>query len=552
MGIVAYTRQDHAPESAVLFPVGYSPDIHLAESSSGNFRNQKFTDPEGNEVHWLLYVPPTGDWSVSAIYERPLYSASEVLYFLNGIHMSATYSGTGYIWTLSNYFGMSYDAGANIFSGISNTVDATPGGEGYPPGHNTQVHGMSILDSTVILEDGTEYQCYYLVFGYEREGLSTYLIPGYGLLITKNFFEIMTTDPQGGIPQNPEGGDGPHVLHGEVLSFGTAEDRSTSMGGGGLAGGNAHGTHLYELDRTAYNDFINTIYGDQDDGFSFSDLWTQFKNSQHDPLSGLLGAFVIPYAPPSTAVSYIRISGQSIAVSGTCKAVTDRMGTTSETSIVIDKYHNSFLDYAPYTTVSLYLPFIGTVALNTNECMGGSVSVKYWIDFCTGDCVAYVTLSRRDDTDGIIYPTYYQYSGNCAGFIPVSANDAGISSIISGASSVFGGLLSAAAGNVGGLVTAAAGAIEIAEPKTNERHSGGFTGGSGFLGCLYPYVVINRPAEAIPPGYTKIIGGMSAQSGKVSEYKGFTQFMDVDLSQVPASGDELQEIRSALREGVYL
>lgn len=369
--------------------------------------------------------------------------------------------------------------------------------------------------------------------------------------ISLEAFTATETDPQGGIPQNPEGGYGSHQLHGENLSFGSISDLNTDTGGGGLAAGNAHGVHLYELDVSAYNDFIETIYGDQGDGFSFGDLWTQFKNSQHDPLSGILGSLIVPLSPTVTSVGYIRLSGQSIKVSGTCNAA-ERFGETAETTIYIQQYHNSFLDFAPYTTVSLFLPFIGVVGLNTNEVMGGSVSVKYWVDFVTGDCVAYVTCRRADNVDGIVYPTYYQYSGNCAAFRPVSSNDAGISSIISGASSVVGGLLSASAGNVGGVMTAASGLLEVMEPKTNERHTGGFTGGSGCLGGKFPYVMITRPAEAIPTGYTGLMGSISAQSGVIGDYSGFTTFLTADLEGVDASDSELSEIESALKEGVYI
>lgn len=80
-------------------------------------------------------------------------------------------------------------------------------------------------------------------------------------------------------------------------------------------------------------------------------------------------------------------------------------------SVVIDKYSDSFLDYTD-TQVSLYLPYIGTVDLDTNVVMGTTLSLKYVIDVLTGNLEAHVYV------DGSLT---YMYQGNCMYNIPFTS-----------------------------------------------------------------------------------------------------------------------------------
>lgn len=80
----------------------------------------------------------------------------------------------------------------------------------------------------------------------------------------------------------------------------------------------------------------------------------------------------------------------------------------------IPLYWDSALDYAPYTKVTLFLPFIGSVSLNTDEVMNQQLSLKYRIDLLSGQCVA--LLSVNDDC-------LYQFTGECSVSIPLTGAD---------------------------------------------------------------------------------------------------------------------------------
>lgn len=81
---------------------------------------------------------------------------------------------------------------------------------------------------------------------------------------------------------------------------------------------------------------------------------------------------------------------------------------------VFPRFGNSFLDYAPYTTLDLYIPFCGTVQLDPNDVMGHTLDVQLLIDYTTGNCDAYVSC------DNLVIETV---SGTIAIDIPVTGTE---------------------------------------------------------------------------------------------------------------------------------
>lgn len=97
----------------------------------------------------------------------------------------------------------------------------------------------------------------------------------------------------------------------------------------------------------------------------------------------------------------------------------------------------SFLDYSPYTSVELFLPFIGSVQLDTDEVMGKTLHVVYHFDIVSGACTA------RVEVNGDVF---YQYSGQAAIACPVTS--ANFSEYISAAIGVAGTAIGAMTGGV--------------------------------------------------------------------------------------------------------
>lgn len=81
---------------------------------------------------------------------------------------------------------------------------------------------------------------------------------------------------------------------------------------------------------------------------------------------------------------------------------------------VYPRFGNCFLDYAPYTTYDLYIPFCGTVQLDPNDIVGHNIDVQLLIDYTTGSCDAYVSV------DNLVIETL---SGSVAIDIPVTGTE---------------------------------------------------------------------------------------------------------------------------------
>lgn len=254
----------------------------------------------------------------------------------------------------------------------------------------------------------------------------------------------------------------------------------------------------------------------------------------NDPMQAIIGLHKV-YATPSISgsgnikVGYLD-SGVPSNIVGNQYTYID-CGTVS-----LREYYGNILDYSPYTTVQLYLPFIGIVSLDIADVSRSSITVKYGVDVLTGACLASVSV-QRDNAGGVLY----QYSGNCACQYPLSSGS--YMGMVTGA---IGALGSLARGNIFGT------AMGIAGMHTNIEHSGGFSGNAGAMGIKKPYLIISRPQSAMNDGFPSIQGYPSNYFTRLGNCNGFTQVAECHVENISATDKELDKIKDLLKEGVIL
>lgn len=265
--------------------------------------------------------------------------------------------------------------------------------------------------------------------------------------------------------------------------------------------------------------------------------------------------------------------------------------------VFINEFYGSALDYNPYTKISLFLPFIGTVELNADEFMNKNLYVKYRIDIVSGGCVAEVSAgdSANDNT------CFYQFTGDCAINMPINAADfTGYRAALIGAVETV--TLAAAAAGAGVMATRAesfyaeqatiaeaagetlsAGAYRDVAEKASKRygdkkasfkdsakraaantvgevlgskmgiqHGSGFTGNTGILGVRRPYVIINRPDMCNPEEYGSFNGRPSMIYLSLATVTGYTEVQNIRITGIAATNPELAEIVDLLQNGVIL
>lgn len=254
----------------------------------------------------------------------------------------------------------------------------------------------------------------------------------------------------------------------------------------------------------------------------------------NDPMQAIIGLHKVYATPNISGSGNIKVgyldSGVPSNIVGNQYTYID-CGTVS-----LREYYGNILDYSPYTTVQLYLPFIGIVSLDIADVSRSSITVKYGVDVLTGACLASVSV-QRDNVGGVLY----QYSGNCACQYPLSSGS--YMGMITGALGAIGSL---ARGNIIGT------GLSVAGMHTNIEHSGGFSGNSGAMGIKKPYLIISRPQSAMNDGFPSIQGYPSNYYTRLGNCSGFTQVAECHVENISATDKELDKIKDLLKEGVIL
>ncbi len=279
----------------------------------------------------------------------------------------------------------------------------------------------------------------------------------------------------------------------------------------------------------------------------------------------------------------------------------------------IEETWGAYLDYDPYTKLDIYLPYIGYRPLRVDDFMPGSIHVKYKIDLLTGACCAQISSTKSDEHGDTLDSILYQFTGNCATQIPVTATqyaDAvrsaislaaaiGTVALLAGAgapaagaagaaimpgvdpvgllnspgmvpvdSELFGtmsqynfmtaasdtgAVLKSAGGTLKnvGMIHAGASAVEnVMGIKPSVQRSGAIGGAAGMLGTQTPYLIFTRPRQAVPENQSKYTGYPSFMTKQLSELTGFTQIQSIHLEGIPCTANELAEIDALLKSGV--
>ncbi len=277
-------------------------------------------------------------------------------------------------------------------------------------------------------------------------------------------------------------------------------------------------------------------------------LWSdsfidQIKKLFNDPMQAIIGLHKVYATPITGGAQNIKVGYLDSGVSS--KIVTNQYTTIDCGTISCAEYFGNVFDYAPYTEVSLYLPFIGIVGLDVADVMRASIHVVYHVDVLSGACLAEVKVTR-DSAGG----TLYQYAGNAAVTLPISSGS--YMGIVASVASIAGGIAGtiASGGAAAPMLINAAGSALNA--RTRVEHSGGFSGNAGAMGGKIPYLIISRPQTEIAENYQIYIGNPSNHTTTLSSCSGYVQVKECHLEHIPATQNELNHIESLLKGGVII
>ena len=267
-----------------------------------------------------------------------------------------------------------------------------------------------------------------------------------------------------------------------------------------------------------------------------SSIFDEFSLINNNPIENIISCKAIPYAISGTTQE-ITLGNVKTGVNG--EKISQNFSKQTIGSVAIAEHYKNFLDYAPYTNVIIYLPYIGFKELDASLVMGKTLRIEYTLDVITGGCLAQIYVGKI---------RLYEFTGNIGVDISITAsNRAQVESAYINAG--VGVVSSAMSGNVTGAVNSIIGAA------TSQYHYSGT--GNPSPSCVAStnrtcYVVIDRPQYQPLKAFNHTRGRMCCLSKTIGSLKGYTVCDgNIDISGISATDEEKDEIVNILSTGFF-
>ena len=279
-------------------------------------------------------------------------------------------------------------------------------------------------------------------------------------------------------------------------------------------------------------------------------MWTglfdinTYKKIFADPMDCILGFNMVPVDVPAGSVPVpVRVGNISTGI--LMYVATSQWVEVDCGSITLELPYGCYLDYAPYSKFSLYLPYIGIVELSTDDVVGKTLTLKYHVDVLSCSCVAFLKCG-----DSVLY----QFTGSCGYSIPLTGDSfkQTVANVVSIAATV-GGVV--ASGGISAPAAVAAGASvtsNVMNSKPEIHRSGAIGSSAGLLGLQKPYLIMELPNACKPAKQYHYLGYPGFITVKISNLSGFASFESVILDGIGCTSEERQMIESYCSGGIYV
>ena len=289
-------------------------------------------------------------------------------------------------------------------------------------------------------------------------------------------------------------------------------------------------------------------------------LWSDnvldnFKKYFNNFADNILSFYVLPYTPTGCPSKTFKVGNMTSEIEAV-DYVTARFIDIPMGEVVILPRWGSYLDFAPYTKIEVYLPYIGNHSLDVDEIMcpaddegtlpaglGSTLKLTYRLDMLTGVLVAFIEVNGR---------LMYEFTGKTGLTIPLTGQT--FASMVQGIVTAGAGLASTIAfgGLTAPLTSAAAVSGTVNATKPSVERIGNISGDNSMLATKSPYVVISSPNKHYIDAQEDFTGFPSYMTGTLNNFSGFTQCIDSHVEGISCTEEERSKIISWLREGVIL
>ena len=296
-------------------------------------------------------------------------------------------------------------------------------------------------------------------------------------------------------------------------------------------------------------------------------LWTQsyfdVLKIQSNPIENIISVKHYPFSMTGSQQS-IKVGDVDFEING------DLVGSVQHLTIGsytwTGKFKN-YLDLSPYTSIKINLPYCGMFSLDPSDIRGSKLTVEYWVDLVTGQCMAKLSLDGKTLEGGrnvaIPYLTVY---GQMGVDIPLTSSDRvqtelrAASAAVTAMGHVGGQMI---AGNVaGGAVSGISDALSIAGADYTSQRTSSQSPACTASACQDVFLLIETPtADVVEQGSGNRDGYRHLHGYPCHKYKTLGSFAAgsfvqvekrTDLVNLAATSEENRMLELLLTEGVYI
>ena len=337
-------------------------------------------------------------------------------------------------------------------------------------------------------------------------------------------------------PSDGEGGNGTgRIPVGEDADIPTTP--STSFIACGL-------NNAYMMNEQKVREFKDWLY--TDDILSY--LSRLFSSN---PMDGIISLAVLPYTPTTINNANIVIAGKQSTVQAPQISLQYEQFEFTYGGLSTKVWGN-MMDYENGVKMELYIPFVGVVPLDTNQCIYKKLRLRYIIDNLTGlgTVALYSEPSQatwdKDEKKNLI--GYWSF--NCRQTCCLSRID--ISNMINSAiSTVTAGVMGSASGAISGLIT-------TMSQRPQVEKTGTLNACAGYLNGRKPQVIYTLSKLVIGNNQYNRIGRPTYASKLLKDCSGYVRcveprvsFNEVNENNSPTL-EEMNEINDYLAGGVIV
>lgn len=285
-------------------------------------------------------------------------------------------------------------------------------------------------------------------------------------------------------------------------------------------------------------------------------VWEGLKQFFNNPMDGIIECYYIPLDISKfidlTIDGEVQIGDYPFPTATAKKAVSTNFTLTSyTTSIKIPWLYDDFRRLAPYTELTMFVPFCGAKPINPEMVYNiDLLFIDYSVDIVTGNVQA-IVYNKEEVLE--------EFSGNCKITLPVGQTQSRTESVIGATGGAITAIAGFASGNVAlgatGVLSAVSSVITPASIKTtggtNGTVLGAILGNDTKRWQKFRLSATSRDTTDEPENMRAVVGNALNKVTTLSTLTGFVQCYGASVT-APATDAELEAINDMINSGFYI